>query len=219
MKARIHRAAMRVTLLATAAVLAACGGLKSEAEAERLYVLNAAAETQGPAMAGVLIVPRPAVQPGLDTHRIALTRADNELDYYALSRWTGTLPEVLAAFVIQSLDGSFTTVTSGARSAGAADYELLLTAQRFEAEYGDGDGAPTVHVRFECVLVDTSPRRVLGGCDGEAREPAADNRMGAIVAAFERAAQGAMQQVRQKALQAAANSPAGTAPASTPAGQ
>jgi len=143
------------------------------------------------------------VQPGLDTNRIALTRAGNELDYYALSRWSGSLPEVLEAFAVQSPQGAFVTGVGTGRGAGAADHELLLTVRHFQAEYGAG-GAPQVHVALDCLLVATSPRRVLGSCNAEVREPAADNRMSAIVAAFERAAQQAMQQVRARAAAAVA---------------
>lgn len=203
----IKMAAMRrwnmpvaVALLAT--MLAGCGGLRSDAEADRIYVLHPAAEaaeaTTAP-LPGMLMVPRPAVQPGLDTNRIALTRAGNELDYYALSRWSGSLPQVLEAFAVQSLQGAFVTVVGAGRGAGAADHELLLTVRDFQAEYGAG-GAPQVHVALDCLLVATSPRRVLGSCNAEVREPAADNRMSAIVAAFERAAQQAMQQVRARAV-------------------
>lgn len=185
-------------------VLAGCGGLRSSAEPDRLYVLNVAAPATGaqPAMRGVLIVPRPAVQPGLDTDRIALTRRSNEFDYYAASRWSGALPQVLGAFAVQSLAGSFDTVASAERGAGPGDFELLLTVRHFEAQYGT-DAAPMVRVALDCLLVAAAPRRVLGSCNADVREPAAENRMAAIVAAFERATHKALEQVRTGAVAAA----------------
>jgi hypothetical protein len=63
-------------------------------------------------------------------------------------------------------------------------------------------------VAFECVLMSGVPRRVLGRCDAEATEPAAANRMGAIVAALERAAQAALGRVREQAVAAAGTVPA-----------
>lgn len=188
-----------------AAMLAGCGGLKSRAEPDRIYVLNPAPVAAGTPAAGQLMVSRPNVQPGLDSPRIALKRAGNELDYYAQSRWSGTLPQVLGAFSVESLKGSFTTVTGAERGVGPADFELLLTARHFEAVYAQDGGAPEVHVAFECLLVSLSPRRVLGSCDAEVREAAAGNRMAAIVAAFERASQRALAEVREKALAAAAS--------------
>lgn len=175
-------------------LLPACSGLTSNAPAERIYVLRPApAPAAANPVEGVLVVPRPVVQPGLDTDRIALTRAGGELDYFAASRWGEALPKVLAAFATESLrtNGAFVTVVSGGPSPVQGDYELLLTARHFEAEYGEG-GVPSAHVAFECVLVTGSPRRVVGRCDADVVEPAADNRMGPLVAALERAAQRAL---------------------------
>lgn len=186
-----------------ALLLSGCGIFRSNAEPDRLYVLRATPAQSTAPVAAVLSVPRPQVHPGLDTFRLALTRPGNELDYFAASRWGGSLPEVLAAFAVHSLDGSFTTVVGGGRSAGPAEFELLLTARHFEAEYAAGGGAPVVRVTLECMLVDTSPRRVVGNCDAEAQEPAGENRMSAIVRAFESAAQKAMEEVRTKATTSA----------------
>lgn len=202
---RAHPALFRVAVAALAALLlAGCVGLRGDDEPERIYVLNPAA-TPGAAQAmqGLLMISRPAVQPGLDTARIALKRADNELDYYAGSRWSGTLPQMLGAFAVQSMQGAFTTVTSEGRGAGPADYELLLTARHFEAVYPQEGSAPEVHVAFECLLVARTPRRVLGSCDADVREAAAGNRMSAIVAAFEAASRRALAQVRERAVAAA----------------
>jgi ABC-type uncharacterized transport system auxiliary subunit len=177
--------------------LCGCGGLKSSRPAEQVYVLHAATAAPGraiagQAIAGVLRVPRPEVQPGLDTHRIALARADNELDYFADSRWGESLPKVLAAFAVQSLSdsGLFETVVGAAPSSVLGDFDLLLTARRFEAAYGAG--LPTARVAFDCVLLGGAPRQVLGRCDAEASEPAGENRLGAVVGALERAARKAL---------------------------
>lgn len=206
MPVRLSGAARRMCAMAAALLLAGCGGLRSDAEADRIYVLHAApageAGASSVALPGLLVVPRPNVQPGLETDRIALTRPGNELDYFALSRWSGALPQVLGALAVQSMQGAFTTVTGVERGAGPAKFELLLTARHFEAVYGN-DGAPEVRVAFECMLVSTAPRQVVGRCDAEAREPAGENRMAAIVAAFERAAHAALAQVRTHAVAAA----------------
>lgn len=192
----------RLLLAAIAVQLAACGGLTSRAEPDRIYVLHAAADTAAPAVGGVLSVLRPAVQPGLDTDRIALTRAGNELDYYAASRWGGSLPRVIAALAVESLaGGGFATVVDGTSGSVRSDFELLLTARHFEADHAGG--LPVARVSFECVLTSGSPRRVLGRCDAEVTEPARANRMGEIVAALERAAQRALAEVRSRAVAAA----------------
>lgn len=207
-RGRLARAAATLAVAALAVALAACGGLRSDAAPDQIYVLNAVRPAAvANVLPGVLVVPRPAVQPGLDTDRIALIRAGNELDYYASSRWGGHLSQVLGAFALQSMSGGFATVASSGQGAGPAQYELLLTVHHFEAVYGS-DGAPEMRVSLECMLVATAPRRVLGRCDTEVREPAGENRMGAIVLAFERAAQRALEEVRGKATAAARTSTA-----------
>lgn len=186
-------------------LVAGCGGLRSDAVPDQIYVLNAPAPSAAASVVpGVLVLARPAVQPGLDTDRIALTRGGNELDYFAASRWGGSLSQVLAAFGRQSIAGAFATVVGSAQGVGPVDFELLLTVRHFEAAYGGGTGAPEVRVALACTLVATAPRRVLGSCDADVRERAGENRMAAIVAAFERAAQAAMAEVRREATALAA---------------
>jgi ABC-type uncharacterized transport system auxiliary subunit len=77
-------------------LLSACGGLlKSNASPQQIYVLHAAppaALAGGKATVSVL---KPITQPGLLTARIALTRPGNRLDYFADSRWSAGLPDVL----------------------------------------------------------------------------------------------------------------------------
>ena len=185
--------------------LAACSGLRSKAEPDHMYLLRAAAPAPGPAaMPGVLVVLRPTVQPGLDTDRIMLTRAGQELDQFAASRWGESLQHVIAALAVQSLagGGGFANVVESGSAAVASNYELLLTVRHFEAAY-DAGATPEIHVAFECVLTAGTPRRVLGRCDATANEPVGENRMAAIVAAMERAAQRALAEVRTGAVAAA----------------
>ena len=199
---------VRVTMGAAVAgmLLAACGGLRSET-VDRLYVLRpAAAQAGAPAVAGVLSIQRPAVQPGLDTDRIALTRDGNELDFFAASRWGAALPQVVSALAVESLAGSggFGTVLDAGRAAVPGDFELLLTVRHFEAVYESALAEPVARVTFECVVTAGTPRRVLGRCDADVSEPATENRMAPIVAALEKAAQRALAEVRGDALAAAA---------------
>lgn len=208
-RARGHMvgAPLRIAALLAMAVLAGCGGLRSDAAPDRIYVLNAAPAAQvATPLPGVLVIPRPAVQPGLDSDRIALLRSGNELDFYAASRWGAPVPQVLGAFAVQSLTGTFVTVTTQERSAGPASFELLLTARHFEAVYS-GSGAPEVRVALDCLLVATAPRKVLGPCNADVRERAADNRMAPVVQAFEQATQRAFEEVRRQAAALAAQQP------------
>jgi cholesterol transport system auxiliary component len=182
-----------LALMGLALLLAGCGGLRSNKEAERIYVLHPAALVPGgDAVPGVVRIARPEVQPGLDTEHIVLTRAGNELDYFADSRWGESLPQVLLAFATESLarSGQFQTVVATAPGSVPSDYEVLLTARHFEADYVGS--AVQARVAFDCVLTAGNPRRVLGRCDAEVVEAAGENRMSEIVAALQSAAQKAM---------------------------
>lgn len=190
------------------AVLAGCtGGLRSDRAVEQVYVLHAAPAAGAAAdpVPAILRVVRPEVQPGLDTNLIAVTRAGNELDYIASSRWGTALPKVLAAFAVESLSraGVFQVTVGTEPGSVQGNFELLLTVRHFEAAYPAGGGVPAARVVFECVLTSGAPRRVLGRCDAEAGQPAADNRVGAIVQALEQAAQQAMAAIGANAAQLA----------------
>lgn len=195
------------TAMSSLLLLTACSGLLSSKEdTPGIYVLRAAPASTAPvAVPGVLAVLRPVVQPGLDTDLIMLTRNGQELDNFAASRWGESLPRVVAALAVQSLagGGGFANVAEAGRAPVASDFELLLTVRHFEAAYESVGAAPVIQVAFECTLTAGSPRRVLGRCDASASEPADGNRMGAIVAAMEKAAQRALVEVRTEAVAAA----------------
>jgi len=97
-------------------------------------------------------------------------------------------------------------VASTDPSAGRGDFQLLLTVRHFEAEYAGSatETAPTVRVSIECLVTSSSPRRVLGRCDSQTREPARSNRMSEIVAAFDVATQRALAEIGGKAAVLAA---------------
>jgi cholesterol transport system auxiliary component len=196
-------------VLAGCTLLAACSGLRSAAKADQIYVLHAAPAATGTPLPAVLAVPRPAANPGLDTDRIALLRAGNELDYYAASHYGETLTRVLGVLAVQSLAGGegFVTTLSSDRAAVHSDYDLLLTVRRFEADYSGDKMLPVVQVAIDCLLIATAPRGVLGSCDGAAAEPVGANRMSEIVAALERATQRALADVRSKAVALARATP------------
>lgn len=191
-------------LLLLAAALTGCSGLRSKDEPDQTYALRAAAAPGAAAVPGVLSVVYPVVQPGLDTDRIVLTRGQ-ELDHFAASRWGDSLSRVVLALAVESLAGAggFANVAEAGRAGVVSDYELLLTVRHFEAAYESAGAAPTARVAFECALTAGTPRRLLGRCDAAASEPAEGNRMSAIVAAMEQAAQRALAEVRSKAVAAA----------------
>ena len=186
----------RSSLVAVWALLMLCvagcsGGLRSSAPAEQIYVLR---PVPGPAPATARVevtlqLLRPLAQPGLDTARIALLRSGNRLDYFAGGRWAGSLPEVVQSLLAQSLrqSGRFAQVSTDAAGM-APDFVLAVTVRHFEAWYDAGDGVPAAHVMLECTLSSRHEHRQVASFDVAAQVPADANRLGAVVAALERAA-------------------------------
>jgi cholesterol transport system auxiliary component len=78
-----------------------------------------------------------------------------------------------------------------------APASLRLQVRRFEADYDQGPAAaPTVAVIVNAVLIRTADRKLAGEKLFEVRVPARENRVGAIVAAYNQAVAQATGQIR-----------------------
>ena len=86
--------------------------------------------------------------------------------------------------------GKYTSVQSD-RASFAADEVLQIEIRRFQAEY-PGDGAPVVHVQLLATLGHRNDRTVVTSVSADSSVPAAENRMQAVVAAFQSAAAAAL---------------------------
>ncbi|HEV7432427.1 MAG TPA: ABC-type transport auxiliary lipoprotein family protein [Steroidobacteraceae bacterium] len=176
-------------------VLSGCGGLHSDQPVTQVYTLDPVYAPSKPEAAGSgasVLVLRPQAAPGLDTDRIALRRSAQRLDYYAASRWPTQLPNFVQSLAIDALraSGKYTSVQSD-RASFAADEVLQIEIRRFQAEY-PGDGAPVVHVQLLATLGHRNDRSVVTSVSAESSVPAAENRMQAVVAAFQSAAAAAL---------------------------
>jgi len=189
--------------LAMSVLLAGCGGLlRSTAPAEQTFRLRSAlpAVSNVAAIKTTLQLLPVAVQPGLDTTRIALVRPGNRLDWYADARWAGPLNDVVTALLAQSLrdSGRFAQVATDA-AAMDADVVLAVTVRRFEAEQSAQGALPVAQVRLECTLSSLTAHRQLAAFTATAAVPAGANRLTDVVAALEQAAQQAVAEVVEQA--------------------
>jgi ABC-type uncharacterized transport system auxiliary subunit len=189
--------------LALSVLLAGCGGLlRSTAPAEQTFRLRSAlpAASSVAAIKTTLQLLPVAVQPGLDTTRIALVRPGNRLDWYADARWAGPLNDVVTALLAQSLrdSGRFAQVATDA-AAMDADMVLAVTVRRFEAEQSAEGALPVAQVRLECTLSSLTAHRQLAAFTATAAVSAGANRLTDVVAALEQAAQQAIAEVVEQA--------------------
>jgi len=187
-----------ILALALVCALSACSGslFSSKAPAPAIYLLSAHAGTPGPAIAADLTVQKVQVRAGLDTDRIAVLYPDRRLDYYAGARWSAPLDEVVQDLVLQSFRAraNLRSVSSDA-SLFTAGYWLEIEVTDFQAEYAAGETRPKVHVRISARMGKATDRRVLNRFEASATQEAADNRLTAIVAAYELAAGAALAEI------------------------
>jgi len=204
---RARLARPRTAPLALAAlVLGGCSsGLHSNAPPEQAYVLRAPAPAAppatpaAPAARGSLQVLRPLAAPGLESDRIAVLQADHRLSYYRASRWAVALPDMLESLALQHLRGrGVAAPLEGSRTTFPADYVLQLTIRRFEADETERSGAPVVEVVIEGLLLRRADRVVLATLEAASSAPAAENRLSAVVGAFEQAAGAALDTLAER---------------------
>jgi cholesterol transport system auxiliary component len=195
--------------------LAGCSGLfQSNAKPEQIYYLRApaprsagtnspaatsAAAVATPAMSASLRVIRPGAGPGLDTSHIMLAEADRRMNFFSGSRWPASAPEVIEALTVQTLRGSGAwSSVEGSGGPFPGEYLLQMHMRRFEADYGEGGGAPVVHVVFDCIVGRREGREVLATFTVSGTAAAAANRLGEVVLAFEQATGTALEALSQQ---------------------
>lgn len=186
-----------------ALLLTGCAGnlLRSDAKAPDTFRLdfvaaNAAATASATsANAGFAIaVARPRAAAAIDTDRIAVHSAGNRFDYYLDARWAESAPQMLQQNLVGALaaTGQFGggVMTAPARM----PTELLLDVElrRFEAvatgpDAASSGAAPVVHVQVQASLLDQRRTARVTSFISEAVVPASENRLSAVIAAFDRA--------------------------------
>jgi cholesterol transport system auxiliary component len=211
---------LRTLLLVSVSLpLAACSGVfESDLAAPQSYVLRLppAPAPEPNNNAGSVRVQRPDASPGLESERIALLRSEQRFDFYAASRWAAPAPVVLESVIVDTLRGTGAFRAVFDESAPFAPrYGLRCTLRRFEADYTKGGGAPTVFVALDCTLGRHRDRELLASFTASGSAAAREDRLNAVVAAFETATAAAMGDLARAVTAALANeSPAGEKPPS-----
>jgi cholesterol transport system auxiliary component len=203
-----------VALLLAVFALGGCGGVfESEIPAAQAFVLRLAPRPAVPPSAtpyGSVLLQRPEAGPGLDSDRIAVLRSDRRFDFYAASRWAAPAPDMVESVIVDALraSGHFSTVFDDT-APYAPRYSLRVTMRRFESDYSsDGSGAggraPTVYVVLDCTLGRHRDRELLASFTAQGSAVASEDRLTAVVAAFEAATAAAMTQLEQATVAALA---------------
>ncbi|HEV2703037.1 MAG TPA: ABC-type transport auxiliary lipoprotein family protein [Steroidobacteraceae bacterium] len=204
----------RCLLIPVMLALGGCSGLlRSTAPALQLYVLEQPVAVTVTADAGskssavsapkpalpTLRIDRPQAAPGLDTDRIALLRPGNRLDYYAGSRWSAPLPELVSDMqrMVFRDDGYWSAVADD-RSGFNTNYLLQTSIDRFTAEYAGESAPPLIRVDLHGVLIRRADGSLVGSFAVSASWMAKENRMASVVEAFSQATQRAVLDEQKK---------------------
>ena len=189
-------------------MLAACTGsfFKSKAPPP-IDVLLSVTPTdggrRGVAIPVDLTVLMPRVRTGLDTDRIAALYPDGAARLFRRApagavRWTRwcriSRCRLFAA-------GFATCTPTPPRSTPATGWRSTSWTSRPSTTLEGAAARPTVHVHLLARVGNAGDRRVLGEFEADVREPAADNRLTAVVAAYDAAAQRALGEIVDRSTQ------------------
>lgn len=189
---RLPLAFRALTVAAAGLSLAACVSLFPKTDPATTYRFGVTApatpvgEPKGP-MFGVLRAPTGFVRAAA-TDAI-LTTTGSETAYIGSARWVSPAPVLFDEALAKAFDvdpGPARLIARG--EVAKSDFVLKLDVRAFEAQYVDGPkSAPDVVVSIRAVLTRNSDRALVGDQAFEARVKAGDNRVSAIVTAFDAA--------------------------------
>lgn len=192
----MNRKAMRAlaqiaTATALALSLSACISVFPKSKPVGLYRFGDAEVSAPKAPSGAMfgVLKSPTVFTRAAAGDRMLTSTQGEVAYIADARWVSpafVLFEEAVANAFQSAPGRARLIGRG--EIAKADLVLRLEVRTFEAQYVNGPkAAPEVVVRVRGVLNNSQDRALVGDQIFEARVKAADNRVSAIVPAYDQA--------------------------------
>jgi cholesterol transport system auxiliary component len=203
----------RHLLLAGAAAFA-LAGCATGGRQTQIYVLRPDIPNNPPGqkVSWDLAVGMPYAAGSLNSDRIALTRTSETLDFFADSAWTDQLPVLLQNSLIESFEKSGRIKSVSRETAGLqADYVLETEVRDFAARYSSPDGPPEVVVRIMAKMVKLPDRAIVSTFVSRQSSAAAENRVPAVVIAFNAALTASLREIVEWALNAPGAKPAAPA--------
>jgi cholesterol transport system auxiliary component len=209
------------SIVASVMLLTGCAGslLQSDEPKPDTYRLSSPAVAPAAGQATTTLpfaiaVARPRAAAPLDTDRIAVNAAGNRFDYYAGSRWAGSAPQMVQEQMVATLaaTGQFGGGVFAAPARVPTELLLDVELRRFEvvtaaANAASAAAAPVVHVQVQASLVDSRRGVRVTSFVSEAAVPAAENRLAAVIAAFEQASAQVLGEIGTHVQAAAASLP------------
>lgn len=161
--------------------------------APTFYTLNAPAVSAeaGPQVAAQLVVEEFSTPAALDTTRIVVQPSENEIAYYANTRWADRSPRMIASLLVETIasSGHFAAVL-GPDSSARMDLALVGDIRSFaayrEAAAGFGQETTKVRVVLYMRLLRARDRSIIASREFSA-EASAGSGMANVIAAYDAA--------------------------------
>ncbi len=132
-----------------------------------------------------LVVEEPQASGVLSTQRIALTRKDMRIQYYAGARWTEAAPRMIQTLLVESFENTNKIVAVGRQAVTLrSDFNLKMELREFQAELGGPK--PKVRVRINSKIIKMPKRKIIASRTFERLIEAEDTSMDAVVRAFDK---------------------------------
>jgi cholesterol transport system auxiliary component len=187
-----------IAILSLVPLLAGCGGLLTDAPKRSLYRVTPAPTFAAglPRVSAQLLIATPTAPAGLDTARMALSRAPVSLDYFADAEWTDRVPFLVQTALVEGFEKSAAMPAVGPDSGGLrADFVIETAIRDFQAIYDSPDGAPRISVRLNAKLVKMPERKIVAQVSVSHEAKATANALPEIVRAFDQALGGAVEEI------------------------
>lgn len=206
---------LRRALAGLCLLLGGCSGLLGGGSRAELYRFGVQPAEAAPAMSPdaarpVLILFVGAnFEPAIDSDRI-LTVTGNQAAYVARARWVSPAEDLFDDATRRAFDRHMASPRL-VRLLGVPhpDYALAIDVRRFEADYGGGAGAPPeVVIETRVRLVRWADRTIVAEWPVVARERARENRVAAIVDAFDRGTAAVVGRIAELTREEVARNPA-----------
>ena len=170
-------------------VLAGCTGLVPGSGPPADYYMLSPKSTFSdkiPLIDWQLVVEEPQASGVLSTQRIALTRRDMRIQYYAGARWTEAAPRMIQTLLVESFENTGKIVAVGRQAVTLrSDFNLKSELREFQSELGGV--LPKVRVRINSKIIKMPKRKIIASRTFERLVEAEDAGMDAVVRAFDKA--------------------------------
>jgi len=204
---RMSAISRRLILIAGPSLaLAACGSLDKligPPDAPQMYALRPTppAAQGGAKVDWALAIAKPDAADNLDSTRIALSRGNTQLDFYANAMWPDHVTNLVQTALLAGFEASG-RIDSVSREEDTlrSDYILMTDLRDFEARYTTADGAPTTAVTLVAHMAEAHSRKIVASLTASFNEPASANSVDAAVQAFDSALGKAVAQIVSWAL-------------------